>query len=136
MKIIGLNPICSRLKDTVTVDKVKMAMVRGGMAIERDAKSIVRVDKGRLKNSISTVWKDVPQRQPPSECEPKDMIRHRGSELKVYVGTNVKYAAAQEYGLAQHGKPNYSYRPYIRPAFRKNQKTIMKEVKKAIEGKT
>ena len=134
LKVIGLNPVKTRLNNIVTRDKVKMAMVRGGFAVERDAKGLVKVDTGRLKNSISTVWKDSPHQTNVSPAEPDDMIKHHGSDLNVYIGTNTVYAAAQEYGRTD--MKQYSYKPFLRPAFRKNRKTIMKEVKKTIEGKT
>jgi phage gpG-like protein len=59
------------------------------------ARLLARKDTGILANSIEE--------------------KRRTDDTREY-GSNVDYAAAQEYGLAEKGKPNYGYTPYLRPS--------------------
>ena len=106
----GVTPIQNRLKNADTAEKVERALDRGAMWVEQDAKRLVRVDTGRLKNSIN--------------------ILKRGRFARS-IGTSVEYAAAQEFGRPD--MPRYGYTPYLRPAARKNKGNILREIKKAIE---
>lgn len=64
--------------------------------IASKARNIVRVGStGNLKNSITT---------------------ERKSKGNYETYAQAAYAAAQEWGLAPFGKPNYSYTPYMIPA--------------------
>lgn len=59
------------------------------------ARNKVRIDTGALKNSINVEQID---------------------EQSWEAFTNMVYAAAQEFGLAEFGKPGYGFTPYMRPA--------------------
>jgi hypothetical protein len=64
--------------------------------INNKAKSIVRVGTtGNLKGSINF---------------------EKNSDYEWTAYSQTEYAAAQEWGLAPFGKPNYSFTPYMRPA--------------------
>jgi hypothetical protein len=64
--------------------------------------------------------------RPPTKKEPnpphgqlRNTIHQTKEEgiRKVIAGNELTpYAAAQEYGLAKYGKPNYTFTPYMRPA--------------------
>ena len=70
------------------------------------AQKIVRVDQGTLKNSIHV------------------------SDNVVY--SDLPYARAQEYGLAEFGKPNYGFTPYMRPAAKDVESNIASLAKKSM----
>lgn len=76
----------------IIADTIPLAVA---LDISNRAKNIVRVDSGDLRGSIS--FKKV-----------------KKNESMVF--TRSAHAAAQEWGLAVFGKPNYSYTPYLRPA--------------------
>lgn len=46
-------------------------------------------------------------------------------------GTNMVYAAAQEFGLAAKGKPNYRFTPYLRPALKRFNENLGKIMARA-----
>jgi hypothetical protein len=81
---------------TVYADKLAQ---RVNVAVRIFAKQFVAVGKGpdggRLRNSIQS-------------------IKLGFGEYQTFAAT--PYAAAQEYGLAPYGKPNYTFTPYMRPA--------------------
>jgi len=109
IRILGTEKLQQRLKNVVSQDKIEHILDQGAMLIEVDAKRLVRVDTGRLRNSIDTI------RQP--------LIR--------YIGSSVVYAAAQEFGRPD--LPHYGYTPYLRPAARKNKPKILQMVKHELE---
>lgn len=109
IKINGLAPLQNRLNNVVTTEKVERALDRGAMYVEKDAKRLVRVDTGRLRASINSI-------------KPRPLMR--------MIGTNVKYAAAQEFGRPDLA--SYGYTPYLRPAARKNRPRILRELKQAV----
>ena len=97
------------LADKINRPKVEKALDKGAFLVEGDAKRLVRVDTGRLKNSVDTI------RRP----------------LERSIGSSVQYAAAQEYGRVD--LPRYGYTPYLRPALRKNKQSINRLIAEALE---
>lgn len=110
IQINGTSDLISRLHSVVDKNKVSQALQQGAFMVERDAKRLVRVKTGRLKNSINT-------------------IQH--SQLKKAVGSGVQYAAAQEFGRPD--LKSYGYTPYLRPAARMNKQKIIKLIKQSLE---
>jgi len=107
--IIGVPAIQNRLNTMTDKSKIEQALDHGAALVELDAKRLVRVDTGLLKNSINTVKKSL----------------YRA------IGSSKQYALAQEFGRPD--LQGYGYTPYLRPAIRKNRAKIMKLVKEAIQ---
>ena len=109
--------------------ELERAVIRGlikvAMLVESQAVLLVPVNTGGLRNSIG--------------------YKVNESELVAYVGTNCEYAIYVEYGTGEFaengngrkggwlyktpdGEVHFTYgmepRPYLRPAFRQNQKAI------------
>ena len=93
-----LPKIASRLQR-----ELPQLVKRAAFRIEAKAKQLAPVDTGLLRNSIQT--------------------RINGP-LKATVGTNVEYAAAQEFGT-RHQKGT----PFLTPAADEEQKEFAKDVK-------
>jgi hypothetical protein len=79
--------------------------------IAREARSRVAVDTRNLQNSIKAITI---------------------SKKRFSVIASTEYAAAQEWGLAKFGKPNYTFTPYMTPASKhvlepRNLSIIVKE---------
>jgi excinuclease UvrABC helicase subunit UvrB len=83
----------------------EQAVMQAGMLVERDAKINVRVDTGRLQNSIATRLAESDE-----------------SVIASEVGTNVKYAKVVEYKY-----------PYLYPAYENNKQKILKMLAKAFK---
>ena len=81
------------------------------------AKSIVAVDTGRLRNSIT--WKMKEQQGRTSANSESDTIIAPTDDLQVAFGTNVEYAPYVEYGTDK-----MAAKPYIAPAKIKVQREI------------
>ena len=100
-------------------------LIKAAMLVESQAVLLVPVNTGGLRNSIG--------------------YKVNESELVAYVGTNCEYAIYVEYGTGEFaengngrkggwlyktpdGEVHFTYgmppQPYLRPAFRKNQKAI------------
>jgi len=86
-KKLNLNVFLDTLVDQIGEEVAKSTMTF--------AQRRVSVDKGDLKDSI-------------------DLLAIAPGNYEVFAQT--LYAAAQEWGLAPFGKPNYRYQPYMRPA--------------------
>lgn len=80
---------------TFVTDYAEIMAAAAAEHIVNTAVRLVRVDQGTLKNSIRKVKTTT------------GYVVETGS---------LAYAAAQEYGLASFGKPNYRFTPYMRPA--------------------
>lgn len=96
----GFNNLIKKLEKAlpeVAEDTVKASC----MAIEADAKHIVHVDTGRLRDSIST------------------RIENNGDEITGVVYTDVEYAKYNEFGSSR-----MSAIPFMKPAFDKNKDNI------------
>lgn len=78
-----------------TEELARLTVMMTGAEIRNEARKLVRLDSKTLRNSIRF-----------------DMLGRANGE----VSANTPYAAAQEWGLAPFGKPNYGFTPYMRPA--------------------
>ena len=91
------------------------ALIRATNLVQSTAKTLVRVDTGNLRGSIT---KNVDS-----------------SSLIGTVSTNSEYALAQEFG--RKDLPKYGFTPYMRPGLNDNKKNIEKifidEERKAID---
>jgi len=83
------------------------------------AKSIVAVDTGRLRNSIT--WKMKEQQGRTSTNDESDTITAPTDNLQVAFGTNVEYAPYVEYGTER-----MAAQPFIAPAKVKVKREIEK----------
>ena len=108
INVVGDTQVKTRLGGLINQDKLEQALDKAGMLVEGDAKRHVRVDTGRLKNSIDVIKKPLTR----------------------YIGSSVQYAAAQEYGRPD--LKSYGYTPYLRPAIRKNRAKINRLIKDAV----
>ena len=81
-----------------------------GTEIRIEARKLVRVKSHDLQGSIRF-----------------DLISYSRGE----VSANTPYAAAQEWGLAPFGKPNYGFTPYMRPAAAQVMKRLRAIAKEA-----
>jgi HK97 gp10 family phage protein len=83
-------------------------VIECGLAIEAQAKLLAPVDKGRLRDSITTQWQTGGS-SPGATAQAEDVISKPSSGAAV--GTNVDYAEYQEYGTTRSAA-----QPYMRPA--------------------
>jgi len=113
----------------VKTGAVKIALKETGFSIEGDAKRDCPVDTNRLRSSLSTNWSGSPlaHGSTGSQAMGGDGVgRPVGPPgLVVVVGTNVKYAAAVEFGgiraLKWGGYRSAVSRLYLSKAYHKNQ---------------
>lgn len=91
---------------------VAQAVSEGAEVVENSAKSKVRVKTGNLKNSI----------------EQKNKTQ-TSSKVSVDIGTDVDYAAANEYGTSK-----MSAQPFLRPALDENSNAIKTKIEAAIKS--
>ena len=88
--IIGMAGALNAVRDFVSDDKLEALVKRAALEVEAEAKRIVPVDTGRLKNSLSS--------------EQIDKLSYR-------VGSGVVYAPFVEFGTR-----NMRSQPFLRPA--------------------
>lgn len=92
-------------KQKKTTNKgVIVALTKSINLVQRDAKLIVRKKDGFLEDSI--------------------VKRVDPTTLSATTGTNMEYAAAQEFG--KRSQPKYGFTPYLRPALKDNKANIKK----------
>ena len=111
---------------------VERALVMAGIKLEGDATLLVPVKTGRLRGSITYATRRE-QSRVSGEAMPSDAVSTPTSNDEVYIGTNVEYAEAVEYGRRSgRGK-----QPYLRPALDANrtdiQRMFAKEVHKGLK---
>lgn len=82
-------------------EAVYRALFKIGALVETEAKTIVPVDTGRLKNSLTHVEKK------------------KGNEQYTEVGSKVEYASYVETGTSK-----MKAQPYLRPAIERNRSQI------------
>lgn len=137
LKVEGEKEVILALRKMLgtTEKEAKAIVANSGEKIRGDAKSVVPVVEGVLRNSLSRFIND--------------------NGLTVTVGTNVEYAPFVEYGtrrmIAAHGEhdpenPVTSWAaqrargasgqqmPFLTPAFLRESKEFIKEITKAIES--
>ena len=131
IKVTGVKETLANLKkyQVIKSGAVKIALKEVGFKIEGDAKRDCPVDTGRLKASLSTNWSGSPLAHGSTgqKATGDDGVgRPIGPPgLIVVVGTNVKYAAAVEFGgiraLKWGGYRLATSKLYLSKAYHKNQ---------------
>ncbi len=94
-------------------DKLEAAVTAGAKLIENDAKPRAPYKTGNLRSSIHT-----------------ETAEKQGSRVTVHIGTDVVYAATQEFGDDSRNIPAH---PYLRPAFDENLGRAKEEIAKAFK---
>jgi hypothetical protein len=111
------DDVMIKMKNTV-----KKSLLQTALALQGQAVALCQVDSGNLRGSIMVKLKteDGVQRidspDVASKTDDSDLSEPDENET-AFVGSACVYAAAQEFGLADYNKPNYSFHPYLRPAF-------------------
>ena len=112
------------------------ALVAGALVIQNDAKRRAPYKTGTLRRSIHVGGhKD---QAPGSEGAP-DVPGPKiyGRDAEVTVGTNLEYAARQEYGFNDTDRIGRRYRqparPFMRPAADENIAAVEREVSRALD---
>ena len=102
-------------------EALEAAVIRGltkiAINVEGDAISLVPVDSGRLKGSITYAVKGG-ESNTRSPAKPGDGVSSPTDEMTAHVGTNVEYAQHVEYGTVK-----MSAQPFLRPALNQNRKS-------------
>jgi hypothetical protein len=102
--IKGMQEAIDGVKKKIDPDKVKQALILGGLAIEAEAKRTAQVDKGRLRASYSTNWDgsgiqsqmvEAPAKAGDGVSQPSKGF---GDITVVRIGSNVDYAVWIERG--------------------------------------
>lgn len=111
-------------------ETLKRALVAGGLPIQNKAKANAPYKTGNLRRSLhiggeTDVEGDVIQRN--SERVPVPEVG--ANTASVYVGTDVEYGAAQEFGRSDVNLPA---QPYLRPAFDTEKGAAKQEVADAL----
>jgi len=109
----GQKELAAKLKkisQTATND-IEQALLNSALIVERDAKTKVPVDTGRLRGSISHKDENFGSDNP-----------------AVTVGTSVDYAKHVEFGTSRQAA-----KPYLYPALIENKSKILKELAKALK---
>lgn len=109
-KIKGVSSVLQKIKTYARQKQndVRKEVARTAYAIENRAKKTVRVDTGRLRGSITATFTD--------------------GGFNAEVGSNVEYAFDQEFG--NPNRPNYSYTPYLTPAYLAERQAFLDNIKK------
>jgi len=117
-------------------DRVEKALIKGMKQIQGDAKLLVPVKEGRLRNSTTA-----------------SVTRDAELDIIGEVGTNLEYAAYVEFGTGQRGEsadkdlpeglslsytqrewPGQAPQPFLYPAFKNNKKEIEQKIAAAIKA--
>lgn len=105
--ISGVDGLVERLKRGVKPEDVKNAVKEHGVALQREAREIVPVKTGQLRDSLTLTLED--------------------EGYTAVVGTPVEYASYVEYGTRFQ-----TAKPYLRPALLKVKDDFIKDMKKMI----
>jgi HK97 gp10 family phage protein len=112
--IEGADDLLRKLAELTKVaqgEVVQRAVMDGAYIVEREAKRIVPVDTGNLKNSIRSELDEI-----------------EATRVTAVTGTNVEYAPYVELGTGRQ-RP----KPYLRPALDTQQGLIERAVGAALE---
>ena len=118
--------------------KIDLAMKVVGEAAEGYAKEGCPVDTGRLRNSITYVTRNY--QSPPNtnkhpngqkDAEPSDYHANGTPKIgEVWIGSNVEYAAVQEYGDFNH---TVGHSHYLQGAANKHAKEYQSKMKQVLK---
>jgi len=137
INVTGLDKVRDDLNKRVNPKKIEEALIKGGLLIEGEAKTVCRdlraVDTGRLMGSISTNWgSNTGQGQVESPALPEDGVDKpelpAGAIAVVRVGTNVDYA---EY--VHDGTRRMPPRPFLTIAANNKQADVNKLVEETLK---
>lgn len=108
---IGSVKVTSHVKEVIEAknDAIARALEAIGIQAEGDVAELAPVDTGRLRDSITH---EVDE-----------------SEEAVYIGTNVEYAAYQEYGTSR-----MKAHPYLKPGIMNNLETYKEIAEKYLSS--
>lgn len=108
---IGSVKVTSHVKEVIEAknDAIARALEAIGIQAEGDVASLAPVDTGRLRDSITH--------------------KTHAEEESVYVGTNVEYAAYQEYGTSR-----MRAHPYLKPGIMNNLGTYKEIAEKYLSS--
>lgn len=108
---IGSVKVTSHVKEVIEAknDAIARALEAIGIQAEGDVAELAPVDTGRLRDSINH---EVDE-----------------SEEAVYIGTNVEYAAYQEYGTSR-----MKAHPYLKPGIMNNLETYKEIAEKYLSS--
>lgn len=115
--IKGLSSLRAKLTKLEPVTRAAMSrgVQKGGLLVEGDAKLIVAVDTGELRDSLHTEVTTTP------------------NSATATTGTNVEHGPYIELGTSK-----MSAQPFLQPALQKNKKPatkiVMNEIRKAYKG--
>lgn len=123
VKTVGMENAISNIRALAVAspEAVKRGTLRTALLVERQAKSNVPVDTGRLRASISTNWtgSGLSRGKVDAKAGPGDGVGQPGEKkdtFRAVVGSNVEYAAAVEFNeTARHdsGGPHYLFSAYF-----------------------
>lgn len=108
---IGSVKVTSHVKEVIEAknDAIARALEAIGIQAEGDVAELAPVDTGRLRDSITH--------------------ETHAEEESVYVGTNVEYAAYQEYGTSR-----MKAHPYLKPGIMNNLETYKEIAEKYLSS--
>jgi|WetSurMetagenome_2_1015567.scaffolds.fasta_scaffold02423_11 hypothetical protein len=101
---------------------VKKSLLQTALALQAQAVALCQVDSGNLRGSIMVKLKTedgIQKIDSPDvgrKTDDSDLTEPQENET-AHVGSACVYAAAQEFGLEEFGKPNYQFHPYLRPSY-------------------
>ena len=110
-------------------EQIQLALEDIGQQAEDYVSDIAPFDTGRLAGSITHATKEYHSdgREP---AEPQDYkMGDKPEKFKVYIGTNVKYAPALEFGTDRQ-----KAQPYIRPGIKNHIQEFKQIVEEDLRG--
>lgn len=102
--IKGMQDAHDKVAKKIDPEKIRQALILGGLAIEAEAKDTAQVDSGRLRASYSTNWDGSGMQKAPVQApaKPGDGVsqptKGYGDIAVVRIGSNVEYAIWIELG--------------------------------------
>ncbi|MCX6672070.1 MAG: HK97 gp10 family phage protein [Euryarchaeota archaeon] len=132
--IKGMQEAKDSIKKKYDPEKIKQALILGGLAIEAEAKDTAQVDTGQLRASYTTNWDGSGMQSAPVQppAKPGDGVSQPfkgfGDIAVVRIGSNVNHAVFIEYGTR-------SIEPYmtVHKAALKLQNRIKDMLKKCLD---
>lgn len=115
-KIQGSDELIDNLKKLGSnlSGALEAAATSGAMLIQNEAKDLAPYRTGTLRRSIHT-----------------ETVEKTSDSVTLKVGTDVVYAAAQEFGIDDRNLPAH---PFLRPAVDHNKEKLVDEIRKALSS--